>query len=140
MLNSSLGASRSRRRVYLTRERPPDPRWRRQTVALVLVAEHTRSARPIGTHGLTHCNVMRRSVGDRSELHTSFRAVEFGTQDDVDDAADGIGAVDGGRTVRDYFYTLDRGQRDHGDIDKASVAIAGRHTMTIDQNERCTGA
>ncbi len=79
---------------------------------------------------------MHRTVLTASELRATFRAVEFGTQDDVDDAADGVGAVDGGRTVGDYFNAVDRGQRDHGDIDKASVAIAGRHSMTVDQHER----
>src|SRR5688572_17975119 len=71
---------------------------------------------------------------------THLGALEIGLEDDVYDAADGVGAVDGGGTVGENFHPLDGRERDGVHIDEyiatGRTDRGGGHTPAVDEDER----
>ena len=61
--------------------------------------------------------------------------LEIILQDEVDDAADGIGTVDGRRAVLEHFDALDGGHGDLVDVDRTAVEAVGRDSSTVQQHE-----
>ena len=70
-------------------------------------------------------------VGETAEV----KPLEIILEDEVDDAADGIGAVDRRRAVLEHFDALDGGHGDLVDVDRAAVEAVGRDSSTVQQHE-----
>ena len=88
------------------------------------VAAHHRAAEDVAAASLRDVHKALRRDAD----HVFFR-------DEVDDAADRIGAIDGGRTVFQHFDTLDREQRDLVDIHHAAVQTVRGNPAAVQQDE-----
>jgi hypothetical protein len=62
-------------------------------------------------------------------------------QDEVDDAADGVRAIDGGGAVHVDLDALDGAERNGVEVDEAVLdARRARHAATVDQNQRVARA
>ena len=70
-----------------------------------------------------------------------FRALIVLAQDEVDDAADGVGAVDSGRAILQHFDAFDRRSRDSRQIDAlAAGKCIGRETPSVHQYQSALAA
>ena len=61
-------------------------------------------------------------------------------QDEVDHAADGVGAVDGRGAVLQHFDPLDRRHRDRVQVDRRTLHAVGRDAAAIEQDQGGVGA
>ena len=63
------------------------------------------------------------ALGDRLCFEAGFEAFEVGAGDEVDDASDGVGAIEGGAAVLEHFDAVDHVDGDLVDIDKAVAVV-----------------
>ncbi|MNL68534.1 hypothetical protein D3C87_1932710 [compost metagenome] len=80
-------------------------------------------------------NLLGAAVARAAHAHAAFGLVELGFQDDVDDAAHRVGAVEGGRPVQQYVHPRDRAGRDVGDIGEVAGDPGAGDPPTVDQDE-----
>jgi hypothetical protein len=90
---------------------------------------------PGSTHGLSELLELAAASGERVEAGRGCLTVEVLAQNDVDHAADGIRAVNGGGSVGEDIDAIDGIQRDHRQIDAAAVG-GRRDAMAIDESQR----
>ncbi len=69
-----------------------------------------------------------------------LRALVIAAGDEVDDAADGVGAVDGRCTIAEDFDAFDRGERDGVQVHRATLQAVGGDAAAVQQHERRIGA
>ena len=69
-----------------------------------------------------------------------LRALEVAPGDEVDHAADGVGAVDRRCTIAQHFDAFDRGERDRIQVDCAALEAMRRHAAPVQQHQRRVGA
>src|SRR5271156_127568 len=60
----------------------------------ILIAQYGRPAIPAVSRRLADLNTAHRTGANRSILNTSLRAIEFASQNDVDNASNGVRTVD----------------------------------------------
>src|SRR3546814_16828587 len=70
---------------------------------------------------------------------TLFRSLELRAGDEVDHATDGVGAVDGGRTVAQHLDAIDRGKRNGVQVIHLAGKDVGGDTATLEQHQRRIG-
>ena len=78
------------------------------------------------------------AVGDAG-LRVNVEAFEVVLQNEVHDAGDGVGAVDGRRAARDDLDALDHRFREQVDVDSAEP-IRRHHPAAVEQHERALRA
>src|SRR5688572_23134098 len=79
----------------------------------------------------------------RAVVHGRFRAAEILSQDEVDDAADGVASVDGRRAVLQYLHALDRRERNRVEVDAVDplqLTRRGGYPLAVDQDQRVLSA
>ena len=78
----------------------------------------------------------------RADIHVRFQPLEILARDEVDDAADRIGAVQRRGAVEQHFDAFERGGRDVVQVDAAVVAGRGEvgHAPAIEQHQCGRGA
>ncbi len=69
-----------------------------------------------------------------------FQALVVFLDDEVDHAADGVGTVDGGRAILEYFDALDCRERNRVKVDCGTFHAVGRHAAAVEQNQGAVGA
>ena len=90
--------------------------------------------RPVRPGGKPRQKLGSSAIGGRSDLNHGFNSLEVVTQNEIDDASDGIRPVDGRSSVSDDFHPLDRSDWDHRNIDERTV-VARRNSSAVDQNQ-----
>nr|WP_246120838.1 hypothetical protein [Luteimonas granuli] len=74
-------------------------------------------------------------------IGAGLQALEILAQDEVDHATDGIGTVDGGRTVLEDLHPFDQCHRDGVDVDRAiGVGDGADPALAVDQHQRAVHA
>src|SRR3546814_16407528 len=97
----------------------------------VEVAEAAKHAGPV--------DVAAPFLGDvRTGSHR--QALELRAGDEVDHATDGVGAVDGGRTVAQHLDAIDRGKRNGVQVHHRAGTAGGGHTAPLEHTQRHSGA
>ena len=109
----------------------------RNRVALEIVARHNQIATPVGkiaAHRQVDGVDGRAGGAIHVKLGARFHAFEIVAHDEVDDAGDGIGAVDGRRTTRHDFRARNQARRDRVEIGNLLRTINGI-APPIDQHQ-----
>ena len=103
--------------------------------------EHDAAAFSSGAEDEVEVVRVRAFVFREVRADLECRAVEVLAQDDVDDAAEGVGAVDGRGAVREHLDAFDGGERNGVEIHRggAGERIA-RHAAPVDENRRAIRA
>src|SRR5258707_14793065 len=74
---------------------------------------------------------------DSITIRRHLQARELFLGDDIDDAGDGIRAIDRRGAVFEHFHLIDDSERQRADVDEGPLAIVrqgiGGHAMSIDQ-------
>ena len=127
--------SRGRRRRGPCRRRTcrPTPRWRR--------TDRRSRYCPSGRQSPWPCCIGLRDVVVvvvlvAAELDPASDAHEVRVQDEVDDARDGVGAVDGRRAAGEDVDPLHERRRDEVQVRRRGERVASRHPAAVDQDQR----
>ena len=109
----------------------------RRTVAIAGGQQHARAVAgvAIGDAGV----VLAVRTVDRRIASLDFQAVEVLAGDEVDHAADGVGAVGGGRAVLQHFDPADGGAGDQVGV-HIDGAGRGGHAAAVEQHQGAFGA
>ncbi|MNS26279.1 hypothetical protein D3C72_581980 [compost metagenome] len=70
-----------------------------------------------------------------ADAQAAFLAVEVSPKDDVDHAADGVGAIEGGGSVEENVHAFDGGGRNGRDVGEITPAARAGHAAAVDQHQ-----
>ena len=71
----------------------------------------------------------------RADTQAAFLTVEVPPKDDVDHAADGIGAIKGGGAVEQHIHAFDGSGRNGRDVGEITPAARAGHAAAVDQHQ-----
>ncbi|MNI67433.1 hypothetical protein D3C81_885530 [compost metagenome] len=84
--------------------------------------------------------LVQAALGGGAETTAHFHALEVATQDDVDDAGDGVRAVHRRGAILQHFDALDRADRQRIEVDEGVLGVERKtevgHAVAVDQYQR----